>query len=128
MSDSGMQIRGDISSVLAQMRSMRESVNTELQSNLQRIDRAADVKHPLRSTAVNDTAGEFKTLLGDAIDSVNTLQRSASAQASAFARGESDDLVAVMIASQKASVGFQALTQVRNRVVSAYQDIMNMPI
>lgn len=119
MSDSGMQVRGDISSVLAQMRSMRESVNAELRSNLQGIDRAAEVR---------PAAGEFKTLLGDAINSVNTLQQSASAQASAFVRGESDDLVAVMIASQKASVGFQALTQVRNRVVSAYQDIMNMPI
>ena len=37
-------------------------------------------------------------------------------------------LVKAMIASQKASVAFDAAVQVRNRVVSAYQDIMNMPI
>jgi len=34
----------------------------------------------------------------------------------------------VMIALQKASLSFQAMTEVRNRLVSAYQDIMNMPI
>jgi flagellar hook-basal body complex protein FliE len=33
-----------------------------------------------------------------------------------------------MVAMQKANVSFQAMTQVRNRLVSAYQDIMNMPI
>ncbi len=124
MSDSGMQIRSDISSVLAQMRTMRETVNTELQGNLRAIDRPGEVKPGEQASR----PGEFRELLGDAIGSVNALQQSASAQAGAFARGENDDLVAVMIAGQKASVGFQALTQVRNRVVSAYQDIMNMPI
>ncbi|MFT7373736.1 MAG: flagellar hook-basal body complex protein FliE [Oleiphilaceae bacterium] len=33
-----------------------------------------------------------------------------------------------MIQSQKASVSFQALTQVRNKVVQAYEDVMNMPV
>lgn len=124
MSDSVMPIRSDISSVLAQMRTMREAVNTELKSDLRAIDRPNEIGQNLKVGQPN----EFRQLLGDAIGSVNTLQQSASAQASAFSRGENDDLVAVMIAGQKASVGFQALTQVRNRVVSAYQDIMNMPI
>jgi flagellar hook-basal body complex protein FliE len=38
------------------------------------------------------------------------------------------DLSDVMIASQKASVSFQAMTQVRNKLVQAYQDIMQMPV
>ncbi len=38
------------------------------------------------------------------------------------------DLTDVMISSQKASVSFQALTQVRNKLVQAYQDIMQMPV
>jgi flagellar hook-basal body complex protein FliE len=38
------------------------------------------------------------------------------------------DLPQVMIAAEKASVSFQAMTQVRNRLVSAYEDIMKMPI
>jgi len=124
MSDSGMQIRSDINSVLAQMRSMRASVSSELTQNLREVDRP----EPGVQNLAAGHRSEFGTLLSDAVNSVNSLQKSASAQASAFARGESDDLVQVMIAGQKASVGFQALTQVRNRVVSAYQDIMNMPI
>ena len=124
MSDSGMQIRSDISSVLAQMRTMRQAVNNEIAQNLREADRPAAISGNQKVAP----QGEFRALLGDAIGSVNELQQVSSAQASAFARGETDDLVAVMIAGQKASVGFQALTQVRNRVVSAYQDIMNMPI
>lgn len=124
MSDSGMQIRSDINSVLAQMRAMRASVSNEISQNLQEVDRAAQGL----TTPAAGHRSQFGSLLSDAVNSVNSLQQSSSAQASAFARGESDDLVQVMIASQKASVGFQALTQVRNRVVSAYQDIMNMPI
>ena len=49
--------------------------------------------------------------------------------ANAFEIGKSGvDLTDVMIASQKASVSFQALTQVRNKLVQAYQDIMQMPV
>ncbi|MEG8203533.1 flagellar hook-basal body complex protein FliE, partial [Pseudomonas sp. SF2] len=49
--------------------------------------------------------------------------------ANAFEIGKSGvDLTDVMIASQKASVSMQALTQVRNKLVQAYQDIMQMPV
>ena len=49
--------------------------------------------------------------------------------ANAFEVGQSGvDLTDVMIASQKASVSFQAMTQVRNKLVQAYQDIMQMPV
>ena len=115
-----MQIRSDISSVLAQMRAMREAAGGELAANLRELDRATQAREPV--------PGAFPGLLADAINSVNDLQQASSQAASAFARGDKDDLVGVMIAGQKASVAFQALTQVRNRVVSAYQDIMNMPI
>ncbi|MCL4171007.1 UNVERIFIED_CONTAM: hypothetical protein GTU68_029682 [Idotea baltica] len=50
------------------------------------------------------------------------------ARTNAYVSGESTDLVGTMVASQKANLGFQALVATRNRVVSAYQDIMNMPI
>ena len=49
--------------------------------------------------------------------------------AAALERGDkSVALPEVMIALQKASLSFQAMTEVRNRLVSAYQEIMNMPI
>ena len=67
--------------------------------------------------------------LKQGIESVNSSQQNASALADAWERGASGvDLARVMIESQKASVSFRALTEVRNRLVTVYQDIMNMSI
>jgi flagellar hook-basal body complex protein FliE len=46
----------------------------------------------------------------------------------AFEKGEDMDLADVMIQAQKASLSFQAMTQVRNKLLEAYRDIKNMPI
>jgi len=74
-------------------------------------------------------ANGFGQLLQQGIDAVNRSQQGADALAAAYERGaEGVDLARVMIESQKAAVSFRALTEVRNRLVSAYQDIMNMPI
>ncbi len=69
----------------------------------------------------------FANLLRNSIDQVNDAQQRASDLATAFQRGSPGvDLPQVMIEMEKASVSFRALTEVRNRLVSAYQDIMNM--
>lgn len=110
----------DIAAVLEQMRALRAAAGREL---------AADMAVPDRSPAAAEVSdADFSALLRSAVDSVARLQNESSSMSKAFVRGESDDLVSVMVAAQKSSVAFQALTQVRNRVVSAYQDIMNMPI
>ncbi|MFS0826393.1 flagellar hook-basal body complex protein FliE [Pseudomonas sp. MLB6B] len=71
----------------------------------------------------------FADMLGQAIGKVNETQQSSNALANAFEIGKGNvDLTDVMVASQKASVSFQALTQVRNKLVQAYQDIMQMPV
>lgn len=71
----------------------------------------------------------FGELFKQSLNAVNQSQQSASALATAYERGAPGvDLATVMLESQKASVSFRALTEVRNRLVSAYQDIMNMPI
>ena len=71
----------------------------------------------------------FSTLLGQSIHELNALQQDAAGLAEAFEKGDSAvSLAEVQVALQKASISFQALTQVRNKLVSAYQDIMNMPI
>jgi flagellar hook-basal body complex protein FliE len=71
----------------------------------------------------------FAELFKRGIDSVNSTEQGASALAAAWERGDTGvDLARVMIESQKAAVSFRALTEVRNRLVSAYQDIMNMSI
>jgi flagellar hook-basal body complex protein FliE len=72
---------------------------------------------------------DFSALLKQSINSANTSQQTAQKMAEAFETGESNaSLAEVMIASQKASVSFQAMLQVRNKLVDAYKDIMNMPI
>ncbi len=74
-------------------------------------------------------APRFSDLLGQAIDTVHQKQQAANQLADAFEIGQSGvDLTDVMVASQKASVSFQALMQVRNKVVQAYQDIMQMSV
>ncbi len=56
-------------------------------------------------------------------------QQDSSQLANALEMGQGGvDITDVMIASQKASVSFQAMTQVRNKLVQAYQDIMQMPV
>ncbi|KPA88684.1 MULTISPECIES: flagellar hook-basal body complex protein FliE [Pseudomonas] len=85
---------------------------------------------PKSAVAAPEVAGSsFADLLGQAVNKVNDTQQASSQLANAFEIGKSGvDLTDVMIASQKASVSFQALTQVRNKLVQAYQDIMQMPV
>ena len=74
-------------------------------------------------------ASSFSDMLGNAINKVSDTQQASSQLSNAFEIGKTGvDLTDVMIASQKASVSFQALTQVRNKLVQAYQDIMQMPV
>jgi flagellar hook-basal body complex protein FliE len=72
---------------------------------------------------------DFASLLKQSIDSVNDTQATANQMATAFETGESDaSLAELMISMQKASVSFQAMVQVRNKLVDAYKDVMNMPM
>ncbi len=71
----------------------------------------------------------FADVLKQGIDKVNAAQVNASSLGDQFVRGKPGvELGEVMVEMQKASVAFRATTEVRNRFVSAYQEIMNMPI
>lgn len=72
---------------------------------------------------------DFAQILKDSVNHVNQVQKSASGLATAFELGDpSVNLSEVMVAIQKASVSFQAMTQVRNNLVSAYKEVMNMQV
>jgi flagellar hook-basal body complex protein FliE len=71
---------------------------------------------------------DFSAAIRSAVGQVNDLQAKSSANAEAFDRGETTDIAAVMLSREKASVGFQATLQVRNKLLSAYKDIMSMPV
>jgi flagellar hook-basal body complex protein FliE len=105
----------EIDSVLAQIRSL---------SSQARVGTSQATAAPQKSGP-----SEFATLLSKGIDSVNQTEQSAAKLSDAFQRGDPGvGLPQVMIEMQKATVSFRALTEVRNRVVSAYQEIMNMQV
>jgi flagellar hook-basal body complex protein FliE len=80
--------------------------------------------------AAGNTAGpDFAQVLNGAIEQVNQAQASAHKMAEEFATGQGNaNLQDVMINLQKASLSFQQMTQVRNKLVSAYHDIMNTQV
>ncbi len=71
----------------------------------------------------------FDNFLKTAIDDVNASQQAAAALKRDFESERNDvDLTEVMVAVQKADLSFRAMTEVRNKLVTAYQEIMNMPV
>lgn len=78
--------------------------------------------------AAGGSVTDFTAALKGALEKVNGLQADSSAAATAYERGETTDIAAVMLTKQKASLGFEATLQVRNKLLSAYKDIMNMPV
>ena len=90
---------------------------------------AAAQSGPAEADKAAADEGHFSSLLKQSIDQVNATQQAASQLSNAFSSGDPDvDVTEVIIALQKAGVAFQAMTEVRNRLVSAYQDIMSMPV
>lgn len=70
----------------------------------------------------------FGNILKDALDRMNVEQINSSEKIRKVELGESDDLVGAMISSQKASLNFSMLVQIRNKVMSGFEDIMRMPV
>lgn len=126
--------RADISSVLSQIRTAHSHINSNLSSP------AAGYAPLVQGLSETGPAGvraaesvrevpSFATLLKQAIDNVNQHQQTASDLRTRYELGDpAVDIVNVMITSQKASVSFEAMSQVRSRLVSAYQEIMRMSV
>ncbi len=119
--------RADISRILMQVRDMQSQLQDNRINPAQQDVAINDVQHlpPLSETKSTG----FGDLLKQAVDSVNDTQMKSAELQRAYELGDENvDLTEVMIQMQKATVSFEAMTQVRNRLISAYQDIMNMPI
>ncbi len=99
----------DVNQVLAQMRSMSAQMGKD--------------SEPVENKS------DFSELLAQSIDNVNEVQHDAKAMVDGFETGTSDaSLAEVMVSVQKANVSFQAMVQVRNKLVEAYNDVMKMPM
>lgn len=118
--------RPDINQLLSNMRDIKSQVQGPSESPAA-LDVADQITRP--GLNVQDTTPAFGDLFSNAINKVNELQQNSAQLSAAYATGdESVDITDVMVASEKATIGFQATVQVRNKVIDAYQDIMNMPI
>jgi len=81
------------------------------------------------TSGVSGVDNGFAKLLKQGIDSVNSAQAKSTDLANKFERGVPGvELPQVMLEMQKANVSFRALTEVRNKFVEAYREIMNMPL
>jgi flagellar hook-basal body complex protein FliE len=99
----------NINQVLSQMRTMS-------------VQAGGDLQKPDGNTG-------FAGLLQKSIASVNDTQQNAGKMEEAFEAGaDKISLTDVMVAGQKANVSFQAMLQIRNKLVEAYKDVMNMPM
>ena len=103
----------DINLVLSQMRAM-----------------SAAAKNPASDGAVTDASKvDFSTVMKNSLQQVSETQIQAKEMATAFESGDTTvDLPEVMVALQKADISFQAITQVRNKLLNAYQEVMNMQV
>lgn len=122
-----MTDRVDINRLLVEMRSLK--AQTQAFQKPQGIA-PSDVNgaDALRPEGSRDVPG-FGEVMAQALNKVNDTQKASGALQEAYERGDPGvDITDVMVASQKSSVAFQATLQVRNKLVEAYRDIMNMPI
>jgi flagellar hook-basal body complex protein FliE len=88
---------------------------------------SSDLQAPAVGAAADGQ--DFVALLKSAVDEVNNAQQDAKLLTEKFEMGESNaSLQDVVMPLQKASLSFQTMVQVRNKLVSAYQEIMNMPV
>ena len=90
---------------------------------------AAGPTAPVGVAATPSTKVNFSDALKSSLEQVSSSQNAAEDMGKRFAMGdESVNLSDTMIAMQKANIGFQATVQVRNKMVSAYHEIMNMQV
>ena len=100
-----------INQVLAQMRAMQALAN------------------PQETPEAVQGQGNFSNLMQDSIKEVNAAMQESRAMTTRFEMGDpSVSLAEVMVNSQKAGLQFQAVAEIRNRVLSAYKEVMNMPV
>ena len=117
---------GRIQAMLSQLKAAAENHPSAATNGLNG-PKGLDKLGPQESTKSDKL--DFASALKSSLDQVNQTQAKATEMGKSFALGDdSVNLSDVMVATQKASITFQATVQVRNKLVSAYHDIMNMQI
>jgi flagellar hook-basal body complex protein FliE len=100
----------------------------ERNAALQKASLVGNAAAPATNGAAGGAGNSFAATLESALKQVNSSQNAAQQASEAYERGETVDVAQVMLARQKASVAFEATLQARNKLLSAYKDIMSMPV
>jgi flagellar hook-basal body complex protein FliE len=112
---SNMQIQ----QVLAEMRSLQARA----------AGGSADIASAAGAPAAGGSGVDFASLMKSSVDNISAMQNQASALAQTYESGDkSVDLAKVMLEVQKADLAFRAMTQVRNKLLDAYTQVMNMSV
>ena len=110
------------------MKIQNSALFQEMQSMALEAGRSNQV-NKLPTQAQPTSSAQFGDLLSNALNTVNDIQADAKQKVTAVEMGDRNvSLADAMIASQKSSVAFEATVQVRNKLVEAYKEIMNMPV
>jgi len=100
-----------------EMTQTSESMMTNAASKLGGADKASDTKAP-----------SFAKMIGELVEQVNTKQAASAAEAEKVFTGQSDNIHQAMLSMQEAGVAFTLMTEVRNKLVSSYQELMRMQV
>jgi flagellar hook-basal body complex protein FliE len=82
----------------------------------------------ISGASANPGGSAFQSILGDAISKVEKFQNDADISVNKFLSGEGEELHKVALATQQADLSFQLFMQVRNKVVTAYNQVMQMQV
>ena len=108
---------GNVESLLSQIRKYQAQASQGVNiSSTERVDNQSA------------NAGGFADAVKGALNEVNSAQMTSTASRAAYERGEDMPLTDVVMNMQKSSLAFEATLQIRNKVLKAYEDIMNMPV
>ncbi len=115
-----------IDQVLSQIRSLQSQVHSP---SIRPAALTTGAETASGTAAASGTGGTFATLMRSGLEQANQTELRANDLADKFERGVPGvDLPTVMLEANKANLTFRAVTEVRNRMISAYTDIMNMQI
>ncbi len=105
------------------------SLYQEMQSMISQAKLSDSQVQPQELVQPSQSASDFSTMLKEAVDGVNTMQLESKDMQQRFEMGDTSlSLAEVMLAKEKSGIAFEATMQVRNKVLEAYKQIMNMPV
>jgi flagellar hook-basal body complex protein FliE len=104
-----------------------DSAHQQILSQIRALN--AELRSPPASAATEVKGPGFSELLQNSLASVSRTQETAQNMAIGYETGTGDaSLIEVMVSLQEADLSFRTVTEVRNKLVAAYQEIMNMPV